>query len=559
MVDHVLGVILGLPQRSALKLFMEQEGLNDMGMLLSLDDDNFRGAPYRDANGDDQRLLMAHHGMVAILRAFQAYRIEIKDPIEDWTTVTQMQFRNFREREYHNFKESQAYKCKQNSSMITLEKEFAKGIKRDYDAYPKLQEGKSWDIFKRNFDIHARAQGVADVLDPDYVPRTEEQKAVYTKKNEYMMMVFVNKLSSSNQASQAIQQLGNELYPAQKIWARVKEHNEKSTGADMDASDLLTYLTSVRWGSTEYRWTEGVEAFARYFNNRLDEHERLKGQYFADDMKITLLANAIKSHPELKVMREHSKTMHDASAKKETYQSFSQLVYSTATRIDRDDGIHKKTKGRHRVHQHAFYDDDDDDSVDFDTPVSQLIVSKHDQSRGGYRRFSKASTMPKDTWMKIPKEHQARWDEFPDDIKALILESTKKAATTQEANLHNMSASDYVAATWNINIADMSAYDFLTRTVTDDSTASTASTATISTNKHETTAHQHESVSEDARLLSAMKAQAKQANTLPTPTAGTLAQVLSSSLGKGNDISGNLSISMAQFTVCGSIYKVSKH
>ena len=122
-----------------------------------------------------------------------------------------------------------------------------------------------------------------------------------------MLIVFDLKFSTS-QAKQAIQALSKkEEYPAQKIWTKVKEHQEKSTGTSMEATDLLSYLSTVKWASGDYRWTDGVESFGHYFTNKLDEHDRLSNCSFTEDLKITLLINAMSTHSGLKSVRNSSR------------------------------------------------------------------------------------------------------------------------------------------------------------------------------------------------------------------------------------------------------------
>jgi len=47
--------------------------------------------------------------------------------------------------------------------------EFRKSLKREISAFPKLQDEKHWDNFRRSVAITARTQGIEDVLDVEYI------------------------------------------------------------------------------------------------------------------------------------------------------------------------------------------------------------------------------------------------------------------------------------------------------------------------------------------------------------------------------------------------------
>ena len=63
---------------------------------------------------------------------------------------------------------------------------FKKGIKRDSRAFSPLKDMKQWDKYKRFTMAQACAQDVADVLDPTYVPLTQEAKDLFAAKQQFM-------------------------------------------------------------------------------------------------------------------------------------------------------------------------------------------------------------------------------------------------------------------------------------------------------------------------------------------------------------------------------------
>jgi len=82
--------------------------------------------------------------------------------------------------------------------------EFKKGIKRDPSQFPTLSDFKEWDSFFRSFVIEAKAQGLNNVIDPKYRPRTDEEKSLFECQNKFMLSVF-NKKLKTDKAKEAIQ------------------------------------------------------------------------------------------------------------------------------------------------------------------------------------------------------------------------------------------------------------------------------------------------------------------------------------------------------------------
>jgi len=259
-IDHVITVVLKQPADSGVALFITQHGFTTIDLLFKSPDELFIEGPYTDNQGRVHKLLRGQVAGLQALRAMSNHYEDKNEPIEDWTQVTRKDYTTFIRRFYDgtSLKIKPRFNNKgQSVNTISTDRDFAKGIKRDPDAFPKLIDGRNWDAYVRSFTIRAKAQSVEQVLDPNYKPTTPEDTRLFQKMNDYMLMVFDTKFTTS-QAKQAIQELTTEDYPAQKIWAKVKDHQEKSTGASMEASDLLSYLSTVKWASGDYRWTDGV-------------------------------------------------------------------------------------------------------------------------------------------------------------------------------------------------------------------------------------------------------------------------------------------------------------
>ena len=110
--------------------------------------------------------------------------------------------------------------------------------------FPTLHDFKDWDYFIRSFVIKAKAQGLNNVIDSAYRPRTEEDKSPFEYQNEFMLSVF-DKMLQADKAKEAIRQHCKSPYVAQKIFADVKAHAKRGTAAKLNSQCILKYLTTV--------------------------------------------------------------------------------------------------------------------------------------------------------------------------------------------------------------------------------------------------------------------------------------------------------------------------
>ena len=103
--------------------------------------------------------------------------------------------------------------------------------------------------------IKAKAQEQLEVLDANYKPKGDDEKALYQQKCTFMLTVFDKKLKT-DQAKETICLYMEKPYAAQLIFKIVKGHAKKSTGAEVATSNLLSYLTTTKLGSqaNELEW-----------------------------------------------------------------------------------------------------------------------------------------------------------------------------------------------------------------------------------------------------------------------------------------------------------------
>ena len=99
----------------------------------------------------------------------------------------------------------------------------------------------------------ARAQGVDDVLDGSYVPRNEEELKLFQEKQKYLYAILETKVKTDR--GKLIVRKYDQDYDARSVYLELCEYHTKSTRAAMSAAALLSYITSERLGTGQWKGT----------------------------------------------------------------------------------------------------------------------------------------------------------------------------------------------------------------------------------------------------------------------------------------------------------------
>jgi hypothetical protein len=153
--------------------------------------------------------------------------------------------------------------------------DFKKGIKTDHLQFPNLKDDKQWDLWDQDVKAQVRChQGVGNVCDGYYTPRTSTDVALFDEKQKFLCAVFL-KTVLTDQGGKALVRQCESSYDAQKVCSSLVMHASKSsTKAAMDSTDrLLSYITSVRLGNGAWKGT--THAFISRWENQLCKHEQL--------------------------------------------------------------------------------------------------------------------------------------------------------------------------------------------------------------------------------------------------------------------------------------------
>jgi hypothetical protein len=117
--------------------------------------------------------------------------------------------------------------------------DFKKGIKRDPSLFPSLKHIDNWPTFKRETMAQAFAQDVVNVFNPKYKPRGSEEKELFTLQLYYIYVIFCSNVKTD--FGQKLVWDYESSQNAQAVWKELSNDAEKSTVAQLNATNLLQY------------------------------------------------------------------------------------------------------------------------------------------------------------------------------------------------------------------------------------------------------------------------------------------------------------------------------
>jgi len=234
-------------------------------------------------------------------------------------------------------------------------------------------------------------------------------------------------------------------------------------------------LTTVCWGSPTLRWTSGAEAFVRHYKDKLCTYEESKGGgKFLPEVKLVMLQNAVSTHPDLVGVQHMDKLLRTRTGDSLDLDKYFDLLISTAAHYDETSPSSSgKIKGC-SVYTHELYPEDvaPNDNGPYstiDSPIDLIQVFQHDSAASSRGRNPRGRRRPPSThmhfaaWKQLTPEQQVLWDQLPNKAKEIILAGTKSrnASDGCKANLHDMSAQDYLESQLKVNLTDILAHEFV--------------------------------------------------------------------------------------------------
>ena len=332
---------------------------------------------------------------------------------------------------------------------------FKKTIKRDPSQFVAFSDRCLWASWNLQFTATARAQDLQDVLNPSFIPKDVDSRAVFRAKNEYLFSVFVSKLTTDE--GKTLVRAHSKTFDAQKIYADLCDYYTTSTHAELSALTILTFLTTFKLGTDRWKG-KTVSSFLTYYVEQLRLYDDMmsggRGLPLTDDFKRTALDSAVQAIDDLRAVRITQSTLCQHLGKLPTFGEYYSLLESAAITYDAQHASLTArppvpSGGSRRVYMadaylgdpgflgsdpgptydHSYLDDRDEE-FNVDTPLATVTAFAAAQSRG---RPSGGAMDPSirlsDTiFSQLSNDDRRTWSRLGHDARRLILGGASPAS-----------------------------------------------------------------------------------------------------------------------------------
>jgi hypothetical protein len=280
---------------------------------------------------------------------------------------------------------------------------------KDYKEYKNVADFPIWLAHTTNA---MRAQGIGELLNPNYTPTTPAETAEFWEKQHSMYFVLSTKVLTPT--GKRIVKREEYTANAQLVLYNLIAEGRTSTKAILTGRDLFNKIATSSYSpagtvtAVEYlaEWERKVEM---YNEQQLDPDAQLRGL-----MLKNMLQNAVSHVPFLRDVASREQESIIRGYHPYSYEDYKALLESNATTYD-ESKVGKRSVNKLNV---VLDDSDDEEEQEFAIHFTKGKVL--------------GSTMNKETWNSLDKEEQALWDKLKDTTKRKILQYAKDRATKKE-------------------------------------------------------------------------------------------------------------------------------
>jgi len=292
--------------------------------------------------------------------------------------------------------------------------DFKRGIRRDTNAYPVLNDNKYFNNWNRSVISQARAHDVSDVFDTGYTPETEEEKQLFKAKQEFVYSMF-NRCVQTDTGKSIVR--SHEVdFDAQAVYSKLVNTVKKSTKAQLTRDKLVTDLTTNKLDSS---WKGTHEGFVLMWKEKMRLLEDISPQshHYSTEVKLSMLQNAGSIVPKLSSIRDISDNLVAIGNDPLGYQAYSELLISGCNQLDKDlEVTHSKTK--RTVNYTNFKEEDYFDRGYLDSGDS-YFTKENEQDNAWTILAAESSAQEKSVGASTPFFPRALWDLIPEEVRSI--------------------------------------------------------------------------------------------------------------------------------------------
>ena len=432
--QHILAEKLGLEIHSPVYQALSQENVHTLSDLATLSDEDIEEMEYTISMEVDEgqitttrsKISKGNRGWIKSLIAFIKYYHMQSE--EEFESVSLKEFNTFRLSKYDpdissrgvpSVLMSQHPKRKKNDNTPAL-LAFKKNIKRDKNQYTTLREDRQWDSWNRSTKAIAQTHDCEDIFNETYLPADDEQKDLFLEKQIFIYSVFEEKIQT-NMGRYLVRKY-ERTYDAQSIYTELCEYSKTSTQASIQASNILSYITTFRLHKIAWKGT--YHSFILHWVNKLRLYKEMVPieDHFTDSVKKTMLENTVVGVTILKSVKNQAD--HDKAHGRGTlsYDNYLTLLLSAAAVHDAEYSFkHRGKTNAYNINQHhafnAYYEDEEHD-IDSEFVYENDVHEIHQVYQ---RPIFNAPRISREKWISLSRQEQQAWDILSNKAKATIL------------------------------------------------------------------------------------------------------------------------------------------
>ena len=304
--------------------------------------------------------------------------------------------------------------------------------KPDITQYKEYKDHAGYSEWIDDTVVVMRAQGLGELLDPNYRPAPEDETEFFTKQAFVYMMLKKKVLIPTGE------QILNDYkasYDAQAVLAVLAEEALTSTSAVLSSRALLSKIVSTRFDPRNAR-INAIQFIADFQKkvsvyNEQQPSEALK---LNDEIKKTLLQASMSNVSILRAVGEREQDSIIRGSPALTYANYLVLLKSAATLYD------EQSSGRRQGNVHdmsAHYTDGYVSDESIAQEIAEFMVNS-------IQRRTPGASMNKETWESLSPEGRETWDKMDSGDKRKVLQYAKQRAEkkTMDANTHEANPPD---------------------------------------------------------------------------------------------------------------------
>jgi hypothetical protein len=268
---------------------------------------------------------------------------------------------------------------------------------------------------------------VSDVFNSTFVPSTAESTLLFKAKQEFVYSVF-NRCVQTDTGKSIVREHEHD-YNAQAVYTKLVQQATTSTKAKLSRDKLVIELTTSLLDST---WRGTHEGFVLMWKEkmRLLEDMTSSQYHYADEVKLSMLQNAVSLVSKLSQIRDINDNLVAVGSLPLDYTTYSDMLISACNQLDKDLEVPRNSKSNRTVNYSHFKEEDyfeqgyldagdeffskdkeQQDQRDISLHQAWTVLaaesSAHESGKG-------MPFLPKDLWNQIPeavREYiRANWD-----------------------------------------------------------------------------------------------------------------------------------------------------